>query len=151
MKSLYSSVHFLSLWPQTTVHHQDGSLMGVLLCLPDFGHPFPGGPLGPNVREESRYQMNFRRKSKRPSTPPSPFGKLYCNFFSENVRKKTFIKVQNLRNINFWIENGPRPPPPFESFPKIHPFWYSLPVPNCVACATILTYFKHTLCSLWPV
>ena len=26
-------------------------------------------------------------------------------------------------NINFWIENDPPHPPPFGTFPKIHPFW----------------------------
>ena len=29
--------------------------------------------------------------------------------------------MANICNINFWIENDP--PPPFGSFPKIHPFW----------------------------
>ena len=40
----------------------------------------------------------------------SPFSENYiASFFSENVRKKPFIKVQNLEND---------PPPPFGTFPK---------------------------------
>ena len=30
-------------------------------------------------------------------------------------------------NLNFWIENGPPPPPPFRIFPKIHPIWWGHP------------------------
>ena len=43
-------------------------------------------------------QMNFRKNSKWPSTPPTPptlmTGKLYCFFFGTRL-KKTFVKVHN--------------------------------------------------------
>ena len=40
-------------------------------------------------------RMNFRKNSKRPSTPP-PFSENFIEIVLENVRKKPFIKVQNL-------------------------------------------------------
>ena len=36
--------------------------------------------------------------------------------------KKPYLKVQILQ-YNFWIENDPPLPPPFGTFPKIHPIW----------------------------
>ena len=38
--------------------------------------------------------------------------------------KKPYLKSK-ICNIIFWIENDP--PPPFGSFPKIHPFWCAHP------------------------
>ena len=64
-----------------------------------------------HFREGRRYQIRwiFEKNSKLPSTPP-PFSKNYIVFFSEKVRKKPFIKVQNLQykflDLN-WL-----PPPP---------------------------------------
>ena len=60
------------------------------------------------VAEPNR--MNFRKNFKRPSTPPH-FWKIIIQFFSENVRKKLLIKVQNLQ-----YENDT--PPPLELFLK---------------------------------
>ena len=35
--------------------------------------------------------------------------------------QKALFKGPKICNINFWIENDP--PPPFDTFPKIHPIW----------------------------
>ena len=35
--------------------------------------------------------------------------------------QKALFKVPKICNINFWIEKDP--PPPFGTFPKIHPIW----------------------------
>ena len=56
----------------------------------------------------------FEKKSKWPFLE-----KLWC-IFSENVRNKPYIKVQNLQHK---FLDWKWPPPPFESFPKFHPFW----------------------------
>ena len=40
--------------------------------------------------------------------------------------QKALFKVPKICNINFWIENDP-PPPPFGTFTKIHPIWFSHP------------------------
>ena len=40
--------------------------------------------------------MALPNHSKRPSTPPLIFGRLYCNFFGK-TSEKTFTKVQNLQ------------------------------------------------------
>ena len=65
--------------------------------------------------------MNFRKSFKRPLTPsPSFFGKLCCKFFLKFMTEVSSIMAK-ICNINFWIENDP--PPPFGTFPKIHPFW----------------------------
>ena len=53
--------------------------------------------------------------------PPLIFGKLCCNFFLKFMTKVSSIMAK-ICNINFWIENDPSPPP-FGTFPKIHPFW----------------------------
>ena len=34
--------------------------------------------------------------------------------------QKALFKVPKICNINFWIETAP---PPFGTFPKIHPIW----------------------------
>ena len=64
-------------------------------------------------------QMNFRKNSKPPLTPPLIFGKSYCKFFPKFVTELSSIMAK-ICNINFWIENDP---PPFGTFPKIHLFW----------------------------
>ena len=48
--------------------------------------------------------------------------KTFCIIF---MQKKPYLKSK-ICNINFWIENVP-PPPPFGTFPKIHPFWCAHP------------------------
>ena len=48
--------------------------------------------------------------------PPS-FSENYNAIFSENVRKKPFIKDQNLQ-YEFWMT-----PPPFQTFPKTQLIW----------------------------
>ena len=53
--------------------------------------------LGYKARVALPYRNNFRKNSKRPSTPPPHFRKIILHFFSENVRKKPFIKVQDLQ------------------------------------------------------
>ena len=41
---------------------------------------------------------------------------LFINFILNAL-----LKVPKICNINFWIGNAP--PPPFGTFPKIHPIW----------------------------
>ena len=56
----------------------------------------------------------------------------YANI-KERMGKVTYLLVaiflllarSKIYKINFWIENYR--PPPFETFPKIHPFWYPDP------------------------
>ena len=38
--------------------------------------------------------------------------------------QKALFKIPKICNINFWVENDP---PPFGTFPKIHPIWRSHP------------------------
>ena len=61
---------------------------------------------------------------------PAPliFGKSCCAFFPEYMTEEAFIMAK-ICKINFWIGNAP-PPPPFGTFPKIHPFWKSRPSLN---------------------
>ena len=84
------------------------------------------------VAEPNR--MNFRKNFKRPSTPPH-FWKIIIQFFSENVRKKLLIKVQNLQ-----YENDPPPP---GTFPKIRPCAF----PGALDCWRLL--FQITLVSIF--
>ena len=53
-------------------------------------------------------RMNFRKNPNGLWSPPS-FRKIILQLFSENVRKKPFIKVKNLQ-YDFWIENDPLHP-----------------------------------------
>ena len=63
--------------------------------------------------------MNLRKNTKRPLTPPAHpcVGKLCCAFCWKFVTKLPFIVAKFFKLI-FWIGNAP---PPFGSFPKIHP------------------------------
>ena len=60
--------------------------------------------------------------------PPSFFGKLYCKFFLKFMTEVSSIMAK-ICNINFWIENDP---PPFGTFPKIHPFWKGKASLRCI-------------------
>ena len=60
------------------------------------------------------------------SNSPLQFGKLYCNFFSENVRKKPYIKVQNLQYKFFDWKCSP---PPFWKFSEHSSVLVAWPVP----------------------
>ena len=65
-------------------------------------------------------RMNFRKSSEQPLIPPLIFGKSYCRFFPELMTKVPFVMAK-FCNINFWIGLDFQCPPPFGSFPKIHP------------------------------
>ena len=77
-------------------------------------------------------RMNFWKSSKRPLTPPPPhFRKIMLQIFWNIpwkyplciifMPKKPCSKVQNLQQK---FLDWKWPPPPFGTFPKIHPFWY---------------------------
>ena len=66
------------------------------------------------------------RKISNSMWPPPHFQKIMLQFFSESVQKKACLKVQNLQHKFLdW-----KWPPPFRTFPKIHPFWVASPAPQ---------------------
>ena len=87
--------------------------MSLMICK----HLFLVLPLGtPSPSKTDEFSEKFQTAI---DPPPSFFGKLYCKFFLKFMTEVSSIMAK-ICNINFWIENGP---PPFGTFPKIHPFW----------------------------
>ena len=73
-------------------------------------------------------QMNFQKNSKRPLILPPSFLGTYVAFFLENLRKKPYIKVQNLQH-KFLDWKWPLPRPLW-NFSKKSSLLVPWPVPN---------------------
>ena len=64
--------------------------------------------------------MNFQKSSEWPLIPPPHFWKIMLRFFSGIHDRRS---VYNGKNLQHKFLEWKWPPPPFGTFPKIHPFW----------------------------